>query len=191
MTALPQAFARFWHDPQTADRERKRVVRLLIEDVTVQKADVIVAQIRFKGGATRTLTVPLPPPFTQSRLTPSETLAVIDRLLNTATDAEVAAQPNAQGYHTFAGLPFQAMHVSQLRRAHGLKDRWTRLRDAGMQTAAEIATRFVVTEQTVWHWYHRGWITGVRYNDRGTCLFVPPETVPMRSRRRVHHRKSS
>jgi DNA invertase Pin-like site-specific DNA recombinase len=191
MAALPREYVRFWHDPRTTARDRKRVVRLLIEDVTVHKAEVIRTQIRFKGGATRILTVPLPPLFTQSRLTPAETLTAIDRLLNTATDAEVAAHLNAQGYQTFAGLPFQAMHVSQLRRAHGLKDRWTRLREAGMQTAAEIAARFEVTAQTVWHWYRRGWITGTRYNDRGTCLFVPPETVPIRSRRRVHHLKPS
>jgi DNA invertase Pin-like site-specific DNA recombinase len=181
---LPRAFARFWGDPRTPARERKRVVRLMIEDVTVQKTDSIVAHIRFKGGATRMLTVPLPPPFAQSRLTPSDTLAAIDRLLDTATDAEVAAQLNAQGYRTFAGLPFQATHVSQLRRAHGLKDRWTRLREAGLRTADEVATQLGVTAQTVWHWYRRGWITGVRYNERGTCLFVPPETVPTRSRRR-------
>jgi DNA invertase Pin-like site-specific DNA recombinase len=184
MLALPQEFTRFWHDPRTAERERKRVVRLLIEDVTVQKTDHILAQIRFKGGATRTLTVPLPPPFTQSRLTPPDTLTAINRLLDTSTDAEVAAQLNARGYRTFAGLPFQATHVSQLRRAHDLKDRLTRLRDAGMRTAAEVAAHLGVSEQTVWRWYHRGWITGARYNDRGTCVFVPPEMVPPRSRRR-------
>lgn len=184
LEALPQAFARFWHDPRTTARDRKRVIRLLIADVTVQKTEVIIAQIRFTGGATRTLTVPLPPPFTQSRLTPAETLAAIDRLLDTATDAEVAAQLNAQGYGTFAGLPFQATHVAQLRRAHGLKDRWTRLREAGMLTAEEIAAHFGVTAQTVWHWYRRGWITGIRYNDRGTCVFTLPEGVPPGSRRR-------
>jgi Homeodomain-like domain len=124
------------------------------------------------------------PPFTQSRFTPAETLAAIDQLLDTHTDAEVAAQLNARGYHSFAGLPFQATHVSQLRRAHGLKDRCTRLRDAGMRTAAEVAAHLGVSEQTVWRWYHRGWIMGARYNDRGTCVFVPPETVPPRSRRR-------
>jgi hypothetical protein len=123
---LPQAVARFWYDPRTPPRERKRLVRLLIEDVTVQKADLIIAQIRFTGGATRTLTVPLPPPFTQSRLTPPDTLAAIARLLDTATDAEVAVHLNAHAYRTVAGLPFQAMHVSQRRRAHGLKDRLTR-----------------------------------------------------------------
>jgi hypothetical protein len=181
---LPRSVARFWHDPRTPPRERKRVARLLIEDVTVQKAEIIIAQIRFKGGATRTLTVPLPPPFPQSRLTSPDTLTAIDRLLDTSTEAEVADQLNAQAYRTFAGLPFQAMHVSQLRRAHGLKDRLTRLRDAGMRTAAAVAARLGVSAQTVWHWYHRGWITGARYHDRGTCVFVPPETVPPRSRRR-------
>jgi DNA invertase Pin-like site-specific DNA recombinase len=181
---LPQAFAHFWRDPQTSARQRKRIARRLIEDVTVQKTDHIVAHIRFKGGATHTLVVPLPPPFAQSRLTPPETLARIDQLLDSSTDAEVAVALNAQGYCTFAGLPFQATHVSQLRRAHGLKDRWTRLREAGLQTVEEVAAHLGVTAQTIWHWYHRGWITGVRYNDRGTCLFVPPEAVPTRSRRR-------
>jgi Homeodomain-like domain-containing protein len=184
MMALPQEFTRFWHDPRTTERERKRVVRLLIEDVTVQKGDHILAQIRFKGGATRTLTVPLPPPFTQSRFTPAETLATIDQLLDTSTDAEIAVQLNARGYRTFVGLPFQATHVSQLRRAHGLKDRLTRLQEAGMRTAAEVAAHLGVSEQTVWRWYRQGWIMGARYNDRGTCLFVLPETVPPHSRRR-------
>jgi hypothetical protein len=183
MLALPQEFTRFWHDPRTPERERKRVVRLLIEDVTVQKGDHILAQIRFKGGATRARTVPLPPPFTQSRLTPPDTLAAIDQLLDTSTGAEVAAQLNAHGYRTCTGLPFQALHVSQLRRAHGLKGRLTRLREAGMRTAAEVAARLGVSEPTIWRWYHRGWITGARDDDRGTCVFVPPETVPPRSRR--------
>ena len=173
---LPRAFARFGHDPRTPSRERKRVARLLIEDVTVPKAESIIAQIRFKGGATRTLTVPLPPPFTPSRLTPPDTLAVIDRLLTTSTEAEVAVQLNAQAYRPFAGLPFQAMHVSQRRRAHGLKDRLTRLRDAGMRTAAELAARLGVSEQTVWHWYHRGWITGAPIMIEEP-FFLPPQTV--------------
>src|SRR5437773_8343613 len=99
----------------------------MIEDVMVSKADQIVAHIRFKGGATQTINVPLPPPFAQSRLTAPETMATIDRLLNEYTDAQVAEQLNQQGYRTFDGLLFESMHVSQLRRHHGLADRYTRL----------------------------------------------------------------
>src|SRR5579864_6040582 len=72
---VPERFRQFWNDPKTTVRERKRMVRLLIEDVTVHKTEQIVAHIRFKGGATQTIIVALPPPFAQSRLTAPETLA--------------------------------------------------------------------------------------------------------------------
>jgi hypothetical protein len=41
-----------------------------------------------------------------------------------------------------------------------------------------VAARLGVSEQTVWHWYHRGWITEARDNDRGTRVFVPPRSCP-------------
>ena len=173
---VPSQFAQFWTAPQTTARERKRVVRFLIDDVTVAKTEQIVAHVRFKGGVTRTLTVPLPPPFAHSRLTPPQTLAAIDRLLNDLTDARVAQELNRCGYRTFVGLPFTASHVYQLRRHHGLLDRYTRLRAQGLCTAEELAQELGVAVQTIWHWYHLGRIVGARYNDRGSCLFHVPTT---------------
>ena len=67
------------------------------------------------------------------------------------------------------------MHVSQLRRHHGLLDRHARLRAQGMLTADELAHRRGVTAQTIWRWYRQGRIVGVCYNDRGSCLFPPLE----------------
>jgi hypothetical protein len=65
---VPGRFRQFWNDPRTTKRQRKRAVRLVIEDVTVHKADQIVAHIRFKGGATQTISVALPPPFARVAL---------------------------------------------------------------------------------------------------------------------------
>jgi hypothetical protein len=172
---VPERFRQFWHDPKTTVRERKRALRLVIEDVTVHKTDQIVAHIRFKGGAKQTITVTLPPPFAQSHLTSPETLAAIDRLLDEYTDAEVAEQLNQQGYRTFDGLLFHSMHVSQLRRHHGLPDRYMRLRAQGLLTAEELAKNSGVSAQVIWRRYHQGHIVGVRYNDRGSCLFSPPQ----------------
>ncbi len=92
--AVPERFRQFWNDPKTTARQRKQTLRLLIEDVTVHKADQIIAHIRFKGGATQTITIALPPPFAQSRLTAPSTLEAIDRLLDEYTDAGVAEQLN-------------------------------------------------------------------------------------------------
>jgi hypothetical protein len=172
---IPERFRQFWNNPKTTVRERKRMVRLLLEDVTVHKTDQIVAHLRFKGGATQTITVALPPPFAQSRLTAPSTLAAIDRLLDEYTDAQVAEHLNRQGYRTFDGLLFQSMHVAQLRRHHGLADRYTRLRAQGMLTADELAHHHGVSAQTIWRWYRQGHITGLCYNDRGSCLFPPPQ----------------
>jgi hypothetical protein len=180
LLALPGDFAQLWRDARTTDQDRKRLARLILEDVTLLKTDRIVAQVRFKGGATRTLTLPLPPPFAEARLTPVATLAAIDHLLDRATDAGIAAALNAQGHRTFAGLPFEPAHVGQLRRAHGLKDRYTRLREAGLLTAEELAARLGVRPQTIWCWHRAGRLRGERYNDRGSCLFRPPSDDSVR-----------
>src|SRR5229473_728622 len=172
---VPERFRQFWNDPKTTVRQRKRAVRLVIEDVTVHKADQIVAHMRFKGGAKQTINVPLPPPFAQSRLTAPETLAAMDRLLEEYTDAQVAERLHQQGYRTFDGLPFQSIHVYQLRRHHGIPDRYARLRAQGMLTAEELARNSGVSAQVIWRRYHQGCLVGVRYNDRGSCLFLPPD----------------
>jgi hypothetical protein len=57
---LVDDFPRVWKDSRTSDRDRKRMVRWLLEDVTVlRQEDVITAHIRLKGGATQTITVPV------------------------------------------------------------------------------------------------------------------------------------
>ena len=53
--ALASDFPRLWNDPATPHRERKRMARLLIEDVTLTKATRSLG-VRLRGGATRQLT---------------------------------------------------------------------------------------------------------------------------------------
>ena len=72
------------------------------------------------------------------------------------------------------GLPFQSTHVYQLRRHHGIPGRYARLRAQGMLTAEELAQNLGVSAQVIWRRYHKGRIVGARYNDRGSCLFLPP-----------------
>src|SRR4030095_16767288 len=58
--ALVADLPRVWHDPRTPARERKRMLRLLIEDVTLLRAQTIQLHIRWKGGATTSIEGPLP-----------------------------------------------------------------------------------------------------------------------------------
>ena len=50
-------FPQLWNDPATADRDRKRMVRLLIEDVTMRKGAQVQLDVRFRGGMSKTAEV--------------------------------------------------------------------------------------------------------------------------------------
>ena len=132
--ALAQDFPRLWNDPHTADRERKRMARLLIADVTLLKADAITAQVRFNGGATHTLHLPLPKPAWLQRQTAACVVAAINTLLEEHTDGETAERLNGQGLTSGEGGRFHRLMVARLRRAYALPSRYARLRARGLLT---------------------------------------------------------
>jgi hypothetical protein len=90
--ALATDFPRLWNDPCTASRERKRMIRLLIEDVTIQKGEQIRLDVRFRGGASKTLKIMLPRPlsFWESHKQNPVMVAEMDRLLEDYNYADTA-----------------------------------------------------------------------------------------------------
>jgi DNA invertase Pin-like site-specific DNA recombinase len=186
--ALATDFPRLWQDPHTPDRERKRMVRLILEDVTLIKGTQITAHVRFKGGATRSLTLPIPPLAWQLYQTDPLVIKEIDRLLDQHTDGEVAVILNERGLCSGRGRPFTRMIVTRIRSSYGLADRYSRLRDSGMLTMQEMAQRLGVCNDMVKIWRRRGLLRAKAYNDKGQYLFEPPgEGAPVRGRWKVNH----
>lgn len=174
--ALAQDLPRLWRDPHTRDQDRKRIVRLLIEDVTLIKADKITVGIRFKGGATHTLYLPLPLSAWQQRTTNPEVIRQIDHLLETHTESQVADELNRRGYRSGMKRAFTSRIINKLRRAYGLRSRYDRLRERGLLTASEMAAELGVTQQTVRIWRSHALLQGYPYNEKGERLYErPPE----------------
>ncbi|HEU5382126.1 MAG TPA: recombinase family protein [Ktedonobacteraceae bacterium] len=179
--SLVEDFPRVWKDSRTSDRDRKRMVRWLLEDVTVlRREDVITAHIRFKGGATQTVTVPVG----RGRCSSPELIALIDALLEDYTDAEVAVQLNEQGWRTYEGKPFTAARVLSLRRYRRLKDHGTRLAEKGWLKAADAAQAYGICRETLMAWGRAGLLPMSRINDQGTAMFPPPG--PQAPRKNAH-----
>jgi DNA invertase Pin-like site-specific DNA recombinase len=176
--ALATDFARLWNAPHTPQRERKRMVRLLIEDVTLTKGEEIAVGIRFRGGATRSLNLPLAQPSWQLRQTPSRIIAEIDTLLDDYTETQIASLLNEQGVVSGVGKPFHAQMVRRLRRDYGLKKRYDRLREAGMLNLEEMAMLLDVSTQTVKIWRRHGLLKDHAYNDKNECLYEHPGDCP-------------
>jgi DNA invertase Pin-like site-specific DNA recombinase len=173
--ALVTDFPRLWRDPATPQRERKRMVRLLLEDVTLLKVDEVVAHIRFRGGATQTLRLPLPRSAAQLRRTDPTVIAEIDRLLEAHTDAEVADILNVRGLRPGVADRFSAFIVWRIREKYGLDDRCSRLRRQGMLTIEEMAVALGVHPSTVKRRQANGQLVShLVYNDKGQRLYAPP-----------------
>ena len=94
-------FGKFGNNPALPHRERKRMVRLLIEDVTVVKRDRITLHVRFRGGATQSLTIPAPLDAWHRRRTSDSTVEQIDKLLDDYTCAEIAGILNSKGLQSW------------------------------------------------------------------------------------------
>ena len=180
--SLVKDFPAIWNDPQTPQRERKRMVGLLIEDVTLIRGDKITAHVRFRGGATTTLTLPLPLNAWQGRMTSPHVIAQVDELLQQHTDAEVAKRLNERGIETGAGAPFSSTAVKWVRYSHGLKSLKERLRKAGWLTTPEYAAKLGVHQGTLKARLKRGLIQGRICNDAGGWLFDPDQEAPPRLR---------
>ena len=172
--ALASDFPRLWNDPATPQRERKRMARLLIEDVTLTKATRTLG-VRLRGGATRQLTWTPDPLGREMHKTSDEVVAEIDRLLNDHTDGEVAKILNERGYRSGYGLAFTPKLVSVVRERYALKSRYQRLRDRGLLKSDEIAKQLGVAGSTVHKWRKAGLLRGHVYCDAGYCLFEIPD----------------
>ena len=172
--ALAHDVPRLWRDAATPNRERKRMLRLIIEDVTLVKGNELVVHVRFRGGATRTLTLPRPAPAWALRQTSPEVVAEIDRLLADSTDVQIARVLTERGFRSGTGKPVNIMMVARVRDHYHLRSRYDRLRERGLLTLAEVARALDISTATAKQWRLAGLLTAHAYNDKHQYLYERP-----------------
>ena len=177
--ALAADFPALWNNPATPMRERKRLIRLLITDVTLTRGqDTITAAVRLPGGQHHTLHLPIPLNAWQERKTPATTITLIDQLLSTHTYSQVASALSQRGLASGDGKPWDADRVRAHCRTRQIPSLWQRLRNAGMLTLDETAQQLGAHPQSIKRWYRLSLITGHLADDRGTCLYHPGQARP-------------
>jgi hypothetical protein len=187
---------RVWSAPTTTDRDRKQLIRCLIEDVTI---DVSREQrraqltIRWRGGAITELAVPLPRHQPTIR-TDEDTIELIRRLAAHYDDGRIAGILNRQGRRSARGERFTAIIVGGLRRYRDIPAYQppTQPPDGELMPVYKAAEQLGVAPSTIFRWLQAGFIRGeqdtpgapwrIRVNDQLRALFVehaPPGYVPI------------
>jgi len=171
--ALAKDLPRLWKDPEIEDRDRKRMIRLLIEDVTMIRGEQISLHLRFRGGACNSLTLPNPLRAWEIGVTDSEVVTRIDRLLDTMTLGAIAATLNRDGYKPGRGKRFTARYIARIQRQYSLRPRFDRLRALGMLTLEEMAAALSVNPKTVKIWAAHGLLNSYAYTDKPEYVYEP------------------
>ena len=191
LRTLATDFQQLWADPATANRERKRMLAHIIEDVTLLKLPgegITKIHVRFKGGKTETLTTRNPLSSADQVRTKPEVVELVDQLLDHHIYSEIADILDARGFRPGGSARpgrgnerFTAKRVAYLMHRYGLRPRYDRLRQRGMLNRKQMADHLGIHAATVDRWAKYGLLKAHPYNNNGRQLYeVPGPNLPVK-----------
>lgn len=153
--ALAGDFPRLWKAETTSAKDKKRLLRLLVEDITVERGAgrEVQLHVRWSGGASEDLTAVLPRKIQDRVRHPSRRVDEVRRLAQNHTDAEIVELFNGRGERTAKGNPFTVASIKWIRYKHRIDAPQLKLPDEW--TVEDIAKRFHVSRGVVYYWIHR------------------------------------
>jgi DNA invertase Pin-like site-specific DNA recombinase len=154
---LATNFPRVWNAHSTSAKDRKRMLRLLSEDITVKRGDEprqALLHVRWSGGACEDLPVQLPAKVADRLRYPAEIVEQVRCLAIECHDAEIAARLTDAGRLSSHGKPFTASMIAWIRYKHGVPA--PNRRRPEELTVQQVAKRFSVSHHVVYYWIDRG-----------------------------------
>jgi DNA invertase Pin-like site-specific DNA recombinase len=197
LRALGSDLRKVWTAPTTTDRDRKELLRTLLEEVIVavyrfeHRAHLT---LRWRGGELTEIDLPLPRSQPRGRCTSEDTLSLLRRLAALYPDEVIAGILNRQGRKTAGGERFTAVHVGGLRRYRGIQ----RFQPPAEPSQGEVvcirkaAQILGMNTSTIHRWLAEGFIAGeqatpgapwqIRITEELRARIAPqapPEYLPM------------
>jgi DNA invertase Pin-like site-specific DNA recombinase len=168
--ALARDFPRLWHAPSTQAKDRKRMLRLLIKDITVNKLieqRQLSVHLRWQGGACTDLFVQIPP---SAAGRPRYRSPIVDRIRDLACsllDAQIADRLNREGCTSAKGKSYTAKMIRWIRWRYQIP--LARLKKPEEMTVQQVAKQFGVSDGVVYYWVEHNVIQARRLNPGMPC----------------------
>jgi DNA invertase Pin-like site-specific DNA recombinase len=160
-----------WHAPATSSKDRKRLLRTLIADVTLlpetDRSRVRIG-IRWHTGATSELTVTRAIHPGTARRSPSPAVEMVARLGPVTPTAELAGQLNAAGLTTGNGRPFDVKAVQWIRHAYHIPAPAPYA--GGEISVAEAARRLGCSTGVIYYWIESAQLDARRGPGNRLCI---------------------
>ncbi|MDR2711955.1 MAG: recombinase family protein [Clostridiales bacterium] len=177
MENLSDNFAEMFQSGEISHKDKKRMVRYLIEDVTLSRnAQSVLIQIRYKGNTTQSVTIDAPLRGYETWITDPEVVKMIDNAAETATVENIVALLNQKGFMSGTGMPFNRSIVKHIMHTHSIPTLKDRYLDRGFLTSTAKAASMGITTAGLMSQIRSGRYPGeyVCVNSRNEYVF-PPE----------------
>jgi hypothetical protein len=163
LRALAEDLPKLWSSQTTSAQDRKRMLRLLIKDITVEKRRAerkAVLHIRWQGGAVEDLSAELPLPAPDKVRYSEALVSRVRSLAGSMTDGQIMATLNQEGLLSAKGKRFTRSMVSWIRYRYDIPT--LSLKRSDELTVKEIADRFGVRAGVVYYWIAHGQLAARR-----------------------------
>jgi DNA invertase Pin-like site-specific DNA recombinase len=153
--ALVRDLPRLWRASTTQAKDRKRMLRLLIKDIAVEKPNQkqLAVHIRWQGGAYSDLCVQIPPNRADCVRYPAAVVNHVRDLAQSLPNAEIAERLNRAGLLSALGKPFTASMIQWIRYRYQIPQ--VTLARPEELTVGQMAQRFGVSPNVVYYWIDR------------------------------------
>jgi len=163
--ALGQDLKLVWSAPTTSDRDRKELLRALLEEVVLRverEQSKAHLTLRWRGGLLSELDVALPRSHPAPIRTAEDTVELLRRLAAHYPDALIAGVLNRQGRTTATGLSFTANRVSSLRTHWNIPcfAPGKQTSEGDCMTVERAAHELRIAPSTLHRWLNDGFIAG-------------------------------
>ena len=197
LLVLGEDLSKVWHAPSTSLRDKKELLRTLLEEVSVgvyREQYRALVKLRWRGGMLTEIDVSLPRSRPATVRTNEDTIALVRRLAQHYDDATIAGVLNRQGRVSASGLRFTQNLIGNLRRSWDIprcpvpKDSST----GELMNIKQAARELGIAPSTIHRWLKDGFIAGeqltpnapwrIRVNDtlrRRIVQETPDGYVPM------------
>jgi len=195
--SLGEDLMRVWEAPTTTYRDRKELLRILLEEVNIKvepsRSDAHLI-LRWRGGAVSELHIHLSRRNTPPIRTDEDTIELVRRLAVHYPDGVIAGIVNRQGRRTAHGERFTANKIGNLRRYWKIPrcDSATTSSQGELVSVQKAAQLLGLAPSTLHRWLADGFIAGeqvtpgapwrIRMNEQLRARFVedaPQGYVPM------------
>ncbi|MDJ6368559.1 recombinase family protein [Salmonella enterica] len=166
--ALAQDLPRLWNASTTQQKDRKRMIRMLIKDITIEKKTdqhQLVLHIRWQGGTCTDLPVVLPKPIFDVMRYPTVMVDRVRELSRNYTDLQIVEHLNNQGFRSPHGKPFTFAMIKWIR--YKYKIAAANLMRHDEFTVKQVASRLQVSTHMVYYWISRHVVVARKLDGRG------------------------